>query len=432
MNSARIFFLTLSALLLTACNSSNDDSSDTVQPLTTGLQTLQSSGIERSYYAIVPPAGNAPVSASANELKPLIIGFHGSFGSHLSWVGETDRYGFVEEVGDDAIMIFPDAMELADGQVNWNFDIDFLLFEDILDDLDRRGVEYDRNRVFITGHSSGAGMANEVACLYGDIVRAAAISSGALISTGECVGSVAIIQTQGEADQAVPINVGGTANAYWVRYNGHDPESNIPGVIKACIDYANLDFGIEPYPVQWCQHSGGHAWTDFNSEAYWRFFSGLPLAEPTTNAPPGGGNEVAQGEADTTISFTLKYPDGMGTVVGGAITLYPEDYDDGQFRSPEIFLNLEWDPNEGAPGGDASAGEIVFYNQIPITYFIFSGDMDFSRTYKLQFSVYVEGGSQPIPTPGLDHKVIHAIKFVDKTTPVIIDKTLQVTPVVPW
>jgi len=430
MKQARLVPLLLATLLLGACNSSNDD--DSVQALNTGLYTLESDGIERSYYVIVPESDNNAISPSASDLKPLVIGFHGSFGSHLSWIGDTDRYGFTDEVGDDAIMIFPDAMELADGQINWNFDVDFLFFEDILAELDRLGVEYDKNRLFVTGHSSGAGLAYEIACRYGDIVRAAAISSGSLISTGACIGSVALIQTQGETDELVPLNVGGPANEFWVRYNGHTTDSSKAGVIEPCIDYANLDFGIEPYPVQWCQHPGGHAWTSFNSEAYWTFFTGLPLAEPTAEAPPGGGNEAAELDSDTTLSFTLEYPPDIAPVVGGAITLFTEDYEDGQFRAPDIFLNPDWDPNVGSASGSVTPGETIFYEQIPITFFVFGGTADLSATYKMQFSIYVEGGSQPIPTPGVDHKVIYEITFVDQTTPVIISETLPVLPVEPF
>ena len=51
------------------------------------------------------------VSASATETaKPLIFAFHGSFASHEAWIGETDRYGFVDEIGNQAIMVMPDAL----------------------------------------------------------------------------------------------------------------------------------------------------------------------------------------------------------------------------------------------------------------------------------------------------------------------------------
>jgi hypothetical protein len=263
-------------------------------------------------------------------------------------------------------------------------------------------------------------------------VRGAAISSGSLISGGSCVGSVAIIQTQGETDVAVPFNVGAFARNFWVGYNGHTLEPTIAGVVDQCVDYSAVAFPNENYPVQWCQHPGGHPWTDFNSVAFWSFLSGLPPVERTAEPPPGGGNKAGLGDADTSISFSLSYPADMRPVTGGAITLYPEDYDNGQFRAPSVFLNVNWDPNELAPGGKVTPGTVVNYPLVPIKFFIFSGDFDVSLTYKLQFSIYTEGGSRPIPTPGIDHKVIIPIKFIDKTTPIILDQTLEVTPVVPW
>jgi len=417
-------------IAVSACNSS-DNSSDSINE--SGLQTMQSNGVERSYYIVQPEDDRNSVSAAAiDETKPLIIGFHGSFASHLSWIGETDRYGFVDQVGDEAIMVFPDALKLSENNINWNFDYDFLFFEDLLTELDRRGLQYDKSRLFVVGHSSGAGMANEIGCRYGDIVRAIAVSSGSLISGGSCIGSVGVIQTQGELDSQVPVSVGGAASNFWALYNGHDPETSMPGVIEPCIDYAYVAFPNENYPVQWCLHSGGHPWTDFNAEAFWTFFSGLPAVEPTADAPPGGGNEAALGEADTTMSFTLRYPEGILPVIGGSITLYPEEFERGQFAAPDVFLNVNWDPNAQAPGGQILPGTEVTYSLVPITFFVFSGEFDVSKTYKLSIGINVEGGSQPIPTPGIDQGALVPINFVDTTTPVIIEETIDISPNLPY
>jgi poly(3-hydroxybutyrate) depolymerase len=418
---------------LTGCGPFDSDSTNN-DGLTTGLQTMESNGVERSYYVVLPEENTDEAqSARADEnLKPLIFGFHGSFASHRSWIGETDRYGFVDEVGNDAIMVFPDALLLSEDNINWNFDYDFLFFEDLLAELERRGLKYDPNQVFVVGHSSGGGMASEIGCRYGDIVRAIAVSSGALISGGNCVGSVGVIQTHGELDASAAINAAAGSKQFWVLYNGHDPDSSIPGIVEPCIDYANLAFPNESYPVQWCQHPGGHPWTDFNANAFWSFFSGLPTAAPTMDHPPGGGNDAALGDADTTLGFRLSYPEGMGTVTSGAITLYSADFELGQFKSPEVFLNLNWDPNAQAPGGQVIPGTEVSYVLEPITFFVFGGEFDTSRSYKLAFSIYVEGGSRPIPTPGVDHMVLFQITFSDTGTPIIIQETLDVVPVLPW
>jgi poly(3-hydroxybutyrate) depolymerase len=434
----RLFFFIILTTALTGCDFGPfDDDDDDNNPPQTGVQTMKSNGVKRSYYLLLPEENPDAVSAtsvsatsSSEELKPLIVGFHGSFASHLSWIGETNRYGLTDFVGNDAIMVFPDALPLSEDNINWNFDYDFLFFEDLLAELERRGVSYDPNRLFVVGHSSGAGMANEIGCRYGDIVRAIAVSSGSLTSGGACIGSVGVIQTQGEADQAVPYNVGASAINFWAGYNGHDAETTIPGVIEPCIDYANIAFPNENYPVQWCQHSGGHTWTSFNTEAYWKFFSGLPTALPSMDHPPGGGNKAAIGDNSTTVSFTLRYPADMAPVTSGAITLYDTDFAPGDFASPDIFLQLNWDPNEQAPGGQVIPGTEVTYSLIPIKYRAYP--FDTSVPYQLAFSVYVEGGSRPIPTPGVDLMVLKTMTFTDRFTPVVVSETLDLEYVLPW
>ncbi|MBS95064.1 MAG: hypothetical protein CL799_11535 [Chromatiales bacterium] len=386
--------------------------------LFSGLHTMQSGGVERSYYLRLPSDYNTNQAD-----KPLIVGFHGSFGSHQSWVGP-NRYTFKDVVGDDAIMIFPDALPLGGGGINWNFEYDFEFFADLIRKLNRRGLTYDHKKLFVTGHSSGAGMANEVGCRFGDIVRAIAISSGSLISN-QCIGSVAVIQSQGEADLAVPLNIGAVAHNFWVLYNGWDIDMSVPGVTPPCIDHSLLPLGSEKYPVQWCLHPGGHAWPAFASNAFWDFFSGLPDAEPTPEAPPGGGNDRVLAAADTTISFTLNYPEGMGTITGGAITLYPPTYCAGLFAAPSVFLNAAWPP------GDAAPGSTVTYENVPVTYFSF-GPFVTPADYQLQISIYIQGGSQPIPTPGVDLIALEPINIPDTTTPLILSEPLDVEFVPPF
>ena len=68
------------ALLLSGCNASNDFPDDSNNPETpavsTGLYTMTSAGVERSYYIVMPDDTTMQVSASAiDELPPLIVGF---------------------------------------------------------------------------------------------------------------------------------------------------------------------------------------------------------------------------------------------------------------------------------------------------------------------------------------------------------------------
>jgi poly(3-hydroxybutyrate) depolymerase len=424
-----IGFNLILAVMLAGCDFFDDDSS--VEPLSTGLQTMESNGVERSYYITVPEEEPA---IAEEPLKPLIFAFHGSFGSHRSWVGESERYdGFVDTVGDKAIMVMPDALQQSEDNINWNENYDFLFFEDLLAELDRRGLEYDRSRIFLTGHSSGASMTQQLACRYGDIVRGIATSSGRITVGSRCTGSVAVMQTSATNDE-----YGGTVESfqasatYWALYNGHDPETSQPGVVEPCIDFSGITFPNEPYPVQFCLHSDGHAWTDFNSDGFATFFLGLPDAEPTADHPPGGGNDAAIPPSDTTVTFRLRFPEDIGTVVSGAITLQEPDYGPGVFRSPSFFLNLDWDPNEMAPNRQVVPGAEVLYEQIPISFFNFGEEFDTTKDWQFYVVVYVEGGSRPIPTPYVDYNVLYPLNFVDITTPVVIQETLELEAIIPW
>jgi predicted esterase len=388
--------------------------------LESGLRTMESGGVERSYYLKLP----ADYYGTLGE-KPLIVGFHGSFGSHTNWIGPGPSYTFVDVVGDGAIMVFPNALPLGTGGVNWNgpaYDYDY--FADLVAELKAIGLDYDINQLLVIGHSSGAGMTAEIGCRYGDIVRAIAISSGSLVSN-QCIGSVAVIQTQGDADTAVPPTIGEVSHHFWVLYNGWDIDMSTAGVAPQCIDHSLLPLGSSAYPVQWCSHTGGHAWPDFASQAYWDFFSGVPIATPSTDEPAGGGNDRVLADADTTISFTLNYPAEMSSVVAGAITLYPPTYCRGLFAAPSVFLNASWFP------GDVTPGSTVVYDNVPITFFVF-GPGFVPGDYQLQISVYNQGGSQPIPTPGIDHTVLVPLTIADTTTPIIVPTAQDVLVVEPF
>jgi len=72
------------------------------------------------------------------------------------------------------------------------------------------------------------------------------------------------------------------------------------------------------------------------------------------------------------------------------------------------------------------------YENVPITYFVFSGGLATPADFQLQLSVYVQGGSQPIPTPGIDYLVLTPITIQDTTTPIILSEPLDVEVVEPF
>jgi predicted esterase len=394
----------------------------TVTPFPTatyGLKTISSSGNSRDYYLDLPPDydPHAP-------LKPLIIAYHGTGGSYERWL---DYYRLREVVGDGAILVYPDARPNAAGVKQWNFESDFQMFEDLLDQLPPQ-VRFDPNRIFITGHSSGGGFAHELGCRYGNRIRAIAPDAGSL-TTSTCVGSVGVLQIQGAKDSYVPAGIGEIAHRYWARYNGFLLNTSGPGVVPECIDHS---LGASDYPVQWCLHQEGdgptaHAWPSFANTAIWAFFQSLQPVAPRTDPPPGGGNERAAGGPDTTLSFTLRYPSGMGTPIQVAAVLRPGGTVPPVSVAPLAFLNLNFPP-------DASPGEEHSY-VIPIRYqdsgLVEVGAITFPGTYTLNFVVYVEGGSFPIPAAGVDYTVYVDADLAARSTPVVIPGVLTLEPVTP-
>lgn len=429
------------AFLLSACEWDSDkslaDAFDGGTPpsaLATGLQTMQSTRGDARTYWLELPAGYGDEAAAQplaveDPRKPLLIALHGTGGTHERWTEEQLGYDLIDAVGDEAIMVFPNALADANGSQQWSFAYDFDFFVDLLAELDMRGLEYNPNKIFVTGHSSGGGMAHEIGCRLGDVVRAVAPSAGTLIST-ECVGSVAVLMSQGLNDQLVKYDIATGGRRFWVLYNGYNLDASTPGEVAPCVDYSLVGAANTPYPVYWCEHSegslddfSGHRWASFAGEAVWNFFSSLPEAEPTTEAPAGGGNERAQIPSDTTMTFTLKFPDDIARPLDGAISLYPEDYlANPTFAIPSVFLSGLF------PVGQVAAGDTVTYT-VPISFFVFSGPaVPFPSTWTLSINVYVEGGTRPTPTAGLDHQYQGLITFDAQTTPVTIPGVLELVP----
>jgi predicted esterase len=379
----------------------------------TGLKTIMSNGVERSFWLQVP-ADYDPHTAN----KPLLIGFHGSGGSHDIWFN-----GFADlpdYIGNDAIMVFPDALDDGAGITRWNSRYDHLFFADLLAELDTL-VVHDENRLFVTGHSNGAVLANEVGCLFGDIIRGIAPVAGA-IGPQDCIGSVAALLIHGENDHFTPtLGIVEMERDFWVLYNGFVKTLFIEGLQPFCEDYA---MAVTEFPVQFCLHPGGHEWAGFISPTIWNFFSGLPTALPDIAPPPGGGNDKVQVAIDSTLSFTLRFPAGIGPVIGGSAALHAGGTIAENATIPLAFLNTDWDP------GDIGAGDEQMY-QIPIKYLPFGGTLDFPGDYAVQIVIYVEGGGFPIPAAGIDHQVYVDVEIVDLSTPLVIDSVLTLEPAVP-
>lgn len=406
MKTIRLIWFVIVFTWLSGCSDS-DSNGDVTVPPETGEVTVMSAGVERVYYLIVPDDYDPRFFD-----KPLLFAYHGATATYDLWLN--GYYDLVDAVGDEAIIVLPQALPDINGSTLWDYEYDFEYFEDVLADVESK-MNFDPRRIFVTGHSNGAGMALELGCNYGDVVRGIAPHAGIQRST-RCVGSVAVFQTHSENDTLSPWGGGEIGHEYWVAYNGFEYDVSGPGTDPSCIDHS---LGGSPYPVEWCLHQEGmgeqaHDWPSFASEATWEFFTSLDNAIPTANPPAGGGNDRVGDRIDTTVSFTLRYPDTIVDPVQGSLSIYPAGTQQPVGGGPSSILALSFEP--GAVAGPGAEIEYV----VPIRYVTET----FPGTYAFSVAMYVATGGNPIPLPGHDHILFHDVDLIDRNTPLFIDEVL--------
>ncbi len=212
--------LALAALLIAAA----------VTPATAGeMQTLQVGQQTRDYYLHVPQG----VSGSN---APLLIVLHGAGGNgrqavrRYAWEKKADIEHFVV-VGPDAWRRRPD--QPADFRSNprfWNdagrrgapqlLESDDVGFIAALIDTMAQQHGIDRRRVYVTGFSSGAGMAQRAAAELADRLAAVAPVSGIVLPTQDTPArAVPFFYISGDADPLSPVKGGEVELMLWgVRY----------------------------------------------------------------------------------------------------------------------------------------------------------------------------------------------------------------------
>jgi polyhydroxybutyrate depolymerase len=242
----------------------------------TGLlagQTITVAGQARTYVLSVPTdySGTAPLA--------LVLAWHGA---NLNGTLAQKLFNLESKSGGAAIFAYPDGVAAA----GWNLSAgsaDFQLFLALVDSISSSYC-IDANRLFATGHSSGAVMANDLGCYYGDKLRAIAPASGtppSLAGRTGCTGKVAAMIMHGENDST--FSQGEATRDFWIKQDGCDAQTATWAPEPACIEYR----GCQPdLPVLWCVHDGAHAWPSLSfgcdadggicfdgGSAIWAFFS---------------------------------------------------------------------------------------------------------------------------------------------------------------
>jgi polyhydroxybutyrate depolymerase len=162
-------------------------------------------GLQRTYVLHVPPGLDHPAG--------LVINLHGAGQTGAMQAAVTnynavaDQYGFV--------VAYPDGIDMswADGRgasVPDREGVDDVGFLSTLIDQLTRDYAIPPGRVFVTGMSAGAFMANRLACDRADLISAIAPVAGTLGVGVPCNPSrpVSVMQVHGTADPVVPFDGG--------------------------------------------------------------------------------------------------------------------------------------------------------------------------------------------------------------------------------
>jgi polyhydroxybutyrate depolymerase len=247
------------------------------------VNTIDSAGGSRSYRLHVPP------SYSAAGSMALVFDFHG-YGQNAQqeeqYTGLTtiaDREGF--------IVVTPEGSSSPKG---WNVvgvyaedgvdDVQFV--RDLLASLSTV-LCVDPNRVYATGHSNGAEMASQLACVASDVIVAAAPVSGVVWQA--CAGTpVPIVAFQGTADLTVRYEWSAPTITQWANHNG----CKTPPISTPVADHVTAETWQDcaADTVFYVIDGGGHTWpgstasggtgpvtTAINaSELIWAFFAAHP------------------------------------------------------------------------------------------------------------------------------------------------------------
>jgi len=343
---------------------------------TIGERTVMSNGIERAYYLKLPENYNEYTS------YPLIFAFHGLGGDYTQWA--EGYYDLQEVVGEEAILVYPNAL-LKNDVPQWDYDTDPYFFDDLYSEIEAN-LCFDKRKVFAVGHSNGAGMSHTLGCKRGNILRAIGPVAGSLTDYEDLIGQVAVMQVHGSNDNTFPVESIKPTRDYWIAINGCNKGETKEGVDPTCEAYGGCD---SDFPVQYCEHSGGHEWPDFASSAIWDFFQNLPPAVPSDETGSGDVEDLGKG----TISFKIHYPsDFVGTPYKLALALYSYDSTQPFAGAPLYFLNLD------VSVGDYTFGEVTEYDNVEINLL----GVEYGN-YTLTVVVFIEGSSYPMPGDGIDY-----------------------------
>jgi polyhydroxybutyrate depolymerase len=277
--------------------------------------SLEVAGVERTFLVHVPP------QYIPGTPLPLVFNLHGrtDTAEHQQEMSQmnakADEAGFIV-VAPQADDVPPTWWGAVPGDIGAD---DMAFFEALLDHLQTE-ISIDPLRIYATGFSNGASMANRLGCAYPDVFAAVAPVSGGHVGWYECEAQlpVSVIAFHGLDDGIIPYE--GNQNnpkvhdwvEAWAARNGCAPSPDVktPGknVTQETWGGCRGDTLVTLYSTE-----AGHSWpgSDFRidlggptqaidaTEVIWEFFAAHPQTDVTL-----GDNSAEEPPAPTQASVT--------------------------------------------------------------------------------------------------------------------------------
>ena len=257
-----------------------------------GALTLNHDGINREYLLYIPEAYDTTLS------YPLLFNFHGFGGNATDHMYSADFRPIADTA--DFILVYPQGLDLDDGQSHWNIAEtgednksnvdDFGFIESLIDEISSE-YNINQNKIYACGYSNGAGFSFSIACHLNKIAAIASISGlmgDWALENCNPPKPVGVMILHGTSDSTRPY-VGideyllsvDAAIQFWTNFNNTD---SIPHIASfndgGSIEHFQYDNGdnnssVEHYKI----YNGYHIWFNFSQEGkgsnqlIWNFLS---------------------------------------------------------------------------------------------------------------------------------------------------------------
>jgi polyhydroxybutyrate depolymerase len=221
--------------------------------------TIDVDGTERRYDLFVPTVYDAAAEG------PLVLNFHGLFGSPSQQAGFSEFNGAAEDHG--MLVAYPEGIGqsfnggVCCGEASSSGVDDVAFARAIVEDVSAK-MCVDASRVYATGMSNGGHMAHRLACEAADVFAAAASVTGVLSLAGPCTPSrpISMVQFHGTTDNIVGYAPVPAMMEAWAARNGCSAvsETTFDQGDMHCETWPGCDAGVE---VSFCTiDGGGHCW----------------------------------------------------------------------------------------------------------------------------------------------------------------------------